>query len=62
MTTRLTRREFGKLAGAAAGAAIAPSADFVAHAAGAPREVVHHFTARSVTPKTWPDGAVKRAA
>jgi FtsP/CotA-like multicopper oxidase with cupredoxin domain len=60
MKTRLTRREFGKLTGAAAGVALVPSAGFLATADGAPREVVRDFTVRSVMPKTWPDGAVKK--
>jgi FtsP/CotA-like multicopper oxidase with cupredoxin domain len=60
MNTRLTRREFGKLTGATAAIAIARSADFVAAAEGAPREIVHDFAVRSVTPRIGPDGAVKK--
>jgi hypothetical protein len=52
MKTRLTRREFGTLTGAAAGVALVPSAAFLAAADGAPREVVHDFTVRLVMPKT----------
>jgi multicopper oxidase len=54
-----TRRDFCKLTAAAAGATMVRSAHFAAAAEEAPREVVHHFTVRSVTPNTWPDGAVK---
>ena len=61
MTSRLTRRDFCKLTAAAAGAAIVRSADVVAAADDAPRELMHHFTVRSVMPKTWPDGAVKES-
>jgi FtsP/CotA-like multicopper oxidase with cupredoxin domain len=60
MKSHLTRREFCKLTAAAAGATMVPSVDFVAAADGTPREVIHDFTVRSVTPKTWPDGAVKK--
>ena len=60
MKSRLTRRDFCKLTAAAAGVTMVPSADFVAAADDAPREVMHDFTVRSVTPKTWPDGAVKK--
>jgi FtsP/CotA-like multicopper oxidase with cupredoxin domain len=60
MNSHLTRRDFCKLTAAAAGVTIVRSADFVVAADDAPREVVHHFTVRSVTPKTWPDGAVKK--
>ncbi len=59
MNSRLTRREFCKLT-AAAGVTMVSSADVVAAADGAPREVVHDFVVRSVTPATWPDGAVKK--
>jgi FtsP/CotA-like multicopper oxidase with cupredoxin domain len=59
MTSRLTRREFCKLT-AAAGVTMVSSADVVATADGAPREVVHNFIVRSVSPKAWPDGAVKK--
>jgi FtsP/CotA-like multicopper oxidase with cupredoxin domain len=58
MKTRLTRREFGKLTGVVAAVALVPSAG--AAPAAAPREVVHDFTVRAATPKTWPDGAVKK--
>ncbi len=58
MEGRLTRRDFCKLT-AAAGATIVSSAGVVTAANGVPREVVHNFIVRSVTPKTWPDGAVK---
>ena len=57
MTSRLTRREFCTLT---AGATMLSAADVVTSAYGAPREVVHDFIVRSVTPKTWPDGAVKK--
>ena len=59
MKSRLTRRDFCKL-NAAACVTMMSSADVVAAAAGAPREVVQDFTVRSVTPKTWPDGVVKK--
>jgi FtsP/CotA-like multicopper oxidase with cupredoxin domain len=59
MNSRLTRRKFCKLT-AAAGVTMVSSADVVAAADGAPREVVHDFVVRSVTPATWPDGAVKK--
>jgi FtsP/CotA-like multicopper oxidase with cupredoxin domain len=60
MKSHLTRRDFCKLTAAAAGVSLVRSADFVAAADDAPREIMHHFTVRSVTPKTWPDGAVKK--
>ncbi len=58
MKSRLTRREFCRLT-AAAGVTMV-SADVAPAADGPPREVVHDFTVRSVTPKTWPDGVVKK--
>src|SRR5262247_2456768 len=60
MKSRLTRRDFCKLTAAAAGIAMVPSAGSVSAADGAPREVVHDFIVRSVTPRTGPDGAVKK--
>jgi multicopper oxidase len=60
MKSYLTRRDFCKLTAAAAGVTMVRSADFVAAADDAPREVIHDFTVRSVTPKSWPDGAVKK--
>src|SRR5262249_19784924 len=43
-----------------AGVAVVPSGQCQAAADGPPREVVHDFTVRSVTPRTWPDGAAKK--
>ena len=60
MKSHLTRRDFCKLTAAAAGATMVPSADFAAAADDPPGEVVHDLTVRSVTPTTWPDGAVKK--
>jgi multicopper oxidase len=54
-----TRRHFCKLTAAAAGATMVRSAHFAGAAEEAPGEIVHHLTVRSVTPNTWPDGAVK---
>src|SRR5262245_4994456 len=59
MDSRLTRRAFCKLT-AAAGVSIVSATDRVIPADAAPREVTYDFTVRSATPKTWPDGAVKK--
>ena len=60
MNPDLTRRHFCKLTGGAVGVAMMPCADGVPAVEGAPREVVHDFIVRSVTPRTGPDGAVKK--
>jgi FtsP/CotA-like multicopper oxidase with cupredoxin domain len=59
MKRYLTRRNFCKLTAAAAGATMVRSAHFATAGEEVPREVVHRFTVRSVTPNVWPDGAVK---
>jgi hypothetical protein len=59
MERRLTRRQFCKVTTAAAGIGMVPS-ELAAAADGAPKEVVHDFTVRSVTRRPWPDGVAKK--
>jgi FtsP/CotA-like multicopper oxidase with cupredoxin domain len=60
MKSPLSRRVFCKLTAAAGAAMVAPPPDALGAGDGAAREIVHDFLVRSVTPRAWPDGAVKQ--